>query len=71
MTQSDALAVQRELENLCIEKGLWYKTEYDCKPNLKMIRIEITLKVEDRRLSHLEQAISDHVADNDDKAFQR
>ena len=48
MLQSDALAVQRELENLCLDKGLWYKTEYDCKPNLKMIRIEITLKVEEK-----------------------
>jgi hypothetical protein len=37
---------QEEIETICDTKGVWLKIEHDKKPDLKVIRIEITIKVE-------------------------
>jgi len=49
MTPTEAIAIQREFEKLCNEKGLWMKVEHDKKPDLKMIRLEISIKVEEEQ----------------------
>lgn len=46
MTNTEAVIVQQEIQKLCEQRGLWYKVEHECKPDLKMIRIEISVKVE-------------------------
>ncbi len=45
--QAQAELIQKKFLDLCDEYGLWFKIEKECKPKLKMIRIEIVIRVDD------------------------
>jgi len=46
MTQTQAENIQQEIMRLCAKHGLWSKTEREHKPGLKMIKIEVSIKVD-------------------------
>lgn len=47
VTPTEAIAIQHEIQKACVQKGLWVKVEHDNRPDLRMIRMEISIKVED------------------------
>ena len=50
MTKPQALELQKEIEALCDKHGIWVKVEHDKKynqkPELRMIRMEVSIKVD-------------------------
>lgn len=47
MTKANALELQKQIEHLCKEKGLWYETTQENRPELGKIVITIALKIEE------------------------
>lgn len=46
MTQGQAIELQKQIEAICRKHDLWAKVEYDNKPKLKMIRMEVFIKID-------------------------
>ena len=46
MDKTQALSKKNKIIALCKEDGVWYKDLYDHAPELKMITISITIKVD-------------------------
>jgi len=45
MKPCEALAIASELEKLLQSKGIWYNRISMCEPELKFIKIEVSIKV--------------------------
>ncbi len=45
--RAQAELIQKKLLDLCDEHGLWSTIKQEYKPKLKVIRVEITIKVDD------------------------
>jgi len=48
MTPVQALITERELEALCRKNQLWYEVSKSHRPELKIIKYEIQIKVEEQ-----------------------
>jgi len=46
MTKNEALATQDTIKKICDSDGVWLTLTHDLKPDLKMIKMEISIKVE-------------------------
>ena len=46
MTQQQAENIQQEILSICNKHGLWSKVELERKPGLKMIKVEVSIKVD-------------------------
>lgn len=46
MKEEEARQVLAEIDKLCKERGLWLRVIEDNKPELDMLKIEISIKVE-------------------------
>ena len=46
MTKPEAMALQAKIEALCNQEGVWSRVGHDRRPELRMINIEITIKVD-------------------------
>ena len=46
MTNDKALQLQKEIELFCLKHDLWLTIEQTMKPDLKMIRAELFIKVD-------------------------
>jgi len=46
ITNDKALQLQKEIELFCLKHDLWLTVEQTLKPDLKMIRAEISIKVD-------------------------
>ena len=45
MNREQALAVQQEFERICNKYGVWITVTHDKRPDLKMIKIETSIKI--------------------------
>jgi hypothetical protein len=46
MKKDEALRLVEEIQSICTKRGLWCTVEFERKPDLKMIKIEISIKIE-------------------------
>jgi len=46
MDKVHAMKLVEKIKSLCDKGGVWYKDEYDNKPELKMIFIGVSIKVD-------------------------
>jgi len=49
MTPTQAINFEHEIGRLCDKEGVWLTVSRDLKPDLKMIRMEISIKVEQEK----------------------
>ena len=45
MTEAEAIAIQKFLEDYCAKNGLWCIVQHDKKPDLRFITFEVTIRV--------------------------
>jgi hypothetical protein len=45
LTRDKALRVQEEIEHVCNKYGIWVTVTYEKKPDLKVIKMETSIKV--------------------------
>ena len=49
MTKEQALRIQSEIMAVCVKHGIWATVVHECKPDLKVIRVqEISIKIDDK-----------------------
>lgn len=49
MTKDEAIATQETIRKICDRDGVWLTLAHDLKPDLKMIKMEISIKVDDEK----------------------
>jgi hypothetical protein len=46
MKEADALKLQQELEKICDAKKVWMVVTHERRPDLKAIKVEVSIKIE-------------------------
>ena len=46
MDEAKALKIQQELEEYCTKNGLWCVVQHEKKPDLKLVVVEISIKID-------------------------
>ena len=46
MKEKEAIELQKQLEAICKKHGLWFNKEQNHKPEPRMIRMEIFIKID-------------------------
>jgi hypothetical protein len=48
MKESEALQFQKVIEQICRQGGVWVVVTHESKPDLKAIRIELSVKIDQK-----------------------